>query len=438
MRIVHVSPFYYPVFGGGQKYLKEVSERLVCRGHDVTVLTRNVSDGFGSCGSMGSPALPEEETINGVKVIRLNPSDLSRRLLRVRGSGLVLRTMRSDYLNMWVEGPHFPQLIAHLLRSKPDVVTGLSWFIPAIPYHIRLAKVLGKFAFVGIPLFHSDRKWARCRVYPSLLAHCDAVLVGTEHEKEFAKSLAPRKSEIHVVGVGVSTAEFTDRRGGLFRARYGLGDRPVVGYVGKRIAQKGVGTLAQAMKIVWRSDERVRLVLAGPLGRSEDERQAGENLLGDLSADEMSRVIQIESFSDGEKSSIFDAFDIFAMPSSESFGIVYLEAWMCRKPVIGARIGAVPYVISEGVDGLLVDPNDASALAAAILDLVRDPEKRKRMGQAGYQKTLARFTWERITDKVEGIYADVSRLGNMKSVATLTRPSITFQQVEKHEQKTTL
>lgn len=408
MRILHVCPFYYPVIGGGQSHMKELSERLARRKHDVTVLTRNCSDGFGDWGACNRPLLPNAETINGVKVKRFTPLDFPRRFLRVHGSGLALRTINSDYLNMWAEGPYIPQLIAETLRSKPDVVTVLSWFMPAIPYHICLAKLWRKFAFVGIPLFHSDQKWASRRVYPKMLAHCDAILANTEHEARYINSLVSGKHEVHVVGVGISPAEFAKPEGERIRARYGLGCLPVVGYVGKRIADKGVGTLAKAMKIVWRSNENVRLVLAGPLGQSEDARQAEDGLLADLSAAERHRIVQIGSFTDEDKPSIFDAFDIFAMPSSESFGIVYLEAWMCRKPVIGLRTGAVSCVIREGVDGLLVDPKDDAALATAILELLRNREKRQRMGQAGYEKTLARFTWERITDQVESIYSRIT------------------------------
>ena len=79
--------------------------------------------------------------------------------------------------------------------------------------------------------------------------------------------------------------------------------------------------------------------------------------LDSLSPTERSRVTVVEGFAEADKASIFDACDVFALPSiAESSGIVYLEAWLCAKPVIGARIGAVQCVIEDGRDGLLVDP----------------------------------------------------------------------------------
>jgi glycosyltransferase involved in cell wall biosynthesis len=115
----------------------------------------------------------------------------------------------------------------------------------------------------------------------------------------------------------------------------------------------------------------------------------------------------VNGFPESEKASIFDACDVFAMPSiAESFGIAYLEAWLCAKPVIGARIGAVQCVIEDGRDGLLVDPEDAGGLAGAILKLVRDADLRQRLGRRGQEKTLARFTWARITDAIEAVYLE--------------------------------
>jgi glycosyltransferase involved in cell wall biosynthesis len=412
MRIVHVTPFYYPIIGGGQSHIKELSERLARRGHDVTVFTQNCPDGHST---LDRALLPENEVLNGVAVRRFIPLHFPRKLLRIRGSGFLLRTIHSDYLSMWAEGPHLPRLIAETVRYQPDLVSVVNWFLPAIPYHIRLAKTIARFALVAIPLFHTEESWAHRRVQRRTLRHCDAVLVNTEHEGRFVKTLVPGTSEMHVVGVGVDPAEFAELRGRDIRARYGLGDLPVVGFVGKMISHKGVGLLAQAMKLVWRSNERVRLVLAGPLAVSEAERRTGERLLGSLSAEERSRVIHIGSFADEDKPSIFDAFDIFAMPSvGESFGIAYLEAWMCKKPVIGLRIGATQCVIREGVDGLLADPGNPTALAAAIIDLLRDPGKRHSMGVAGYHKTLARFTWEKITHKVESIYSHIAGRANAR------------------------
>jgi glycosyltransferase involved in cell wall biosynthesis len=143
-------------------------------------------------------------------------------------------------------------------------------------------------------------------------------------------------------------------------------------------------------------------------GSSPPQANEVDEFLSGLGAWERQRIIRIEEFPEQEKASIYDSFDIVALPStSESFGIVYLEAWLCGKPVIGSRIGSTQSVIEENVDGLLASPDDPFDLARAIVELLSNPEKRERLGKRGQAKTLARYTWDKVTEKVERIYLDL-------------------------------
>jgi glycosyltransferase involved in cell wall biosynthesis len=85
--------------------------------------------------------------------------------------------------------------------------------------------------------------------------------------------------------------------------------------------------------------------------------------------------------------------------------------------VIGARAGAVPTVIDEGVDGLLVDYDDELALAREVVDLLREPSRGARMGAAGRSKVLARYAWPLIADQYRRVYADVVE----RAAMTVTR-----------------
>ena len=99
---------------------------------------------------------------------------------------------------------------------------------------------------------------------------------------------------------------------------------------------------------------------------------------------------------------LLDACDVLALPSvEESFGLVMIEAWACKKPVIGADIASTRCIIEPGVDGLTVKPFDAADLAAKLLELITDPEKRASFGERGQRKVLARYTWDRVTDAWE-------------------------------------
>jgi len=112
-----------------------------------------------------------------------------------------------------------------------------------------------------------------------------------------------------------------------------------------------------------------------------------------------------------EKTDALKACDLLCLPSSqESFGAVFLEAWMMGKPVVGARIPAVAEVILDGNDGLLTEPT-APAIAERIVGLLQDGRFAAAMGRAGKAKAEARFTWNQIAATIERAYAIAASRG---------------------------
>jgi glycosyltransferase involved in cell wall biosynthesis len=219
--------------------------------------------------------------------------------------------------------------------------------------------------------------------------------------------------------VGVEPDEFARADGQTLRRRYGWGDAPVVAFVGQFTSRKGLPLLLSAMPAVWERYPETRLLLAGASGSYSG--QLARELI-QLAGPDAGRVAIINDFAEEDKANIFSACDIFVLPSvEESFGIVFLEAWACRKPVVGMRAGAIPSVISEGRDGLLVKPGDVVELARAICDLLSRPEQRTELGQAGYQKVMQNYTWDIVTDKFRQVYVALSEHHNKEGIS-LTEP----------------
>ena len=340
MKILHVTPAYFPTLGGCEVHVQRVSEGLASRRAPVTVLTANVRNirdlNSGTCA-----ALPETEVINGVKVVRFRPdggvfgSMLQGWHEHVRGSyRSTSMIFGKDGFELFLQFPRLIQLIPRLVSARTDVVASVNWFWPPA-YYAYLAKRVKPFPLVGIPLFHTAEPWWCDRpIYKRMVAQCDAVVVNTRCEGDFAQTRGATRVE--VVGVGVDPGDFEHADGRAIRERHGLADHPVVGYVGRATLNKGTLLLLQAMKGVWHWNKEVRLALAGP--RADREQQV-DAFIASLTEFERKRIVSIDDFPDQEKASIFDAFDIFVMPSTaESFGLAYLEAWMLRKAVIGARI----------------------------------------------------------------------------------------------------
>jgi glycosyltransferase involved in cell wall biosynthesis len=185
--------------------------------------------------------------------------------------------------------------------------------------------------------------------------------------------------------------------------RHGL-TGPIVAFVGSVTPDKGAIHLAQAVARLWAEGRPVELVLAG---RPVEEF---ERAFARLPAAVRSRVRRIGPVVGQDKRDLLAACSLLAMPSRvDSFGIVYLEAWACGKPVIGARAGGVPEVIRDGETGFLVNWGDVPGLADAIGRLLDDPELAQRMGQAGREQVVQQHTWDHVYDRVLAIYRDLTR-----------------------------
>ncbi len=406
MKILNVTPLYFPVNRGGERHAQEVSERLVSRGHQVTVVTTDATSDLALHDGAGG-SLQKVESINGVRVVRV-PIDgkvLGTILdfgLRLKGGYRSLNYLFTPAgLEVLSRSPRSLGFLRSILWSDADLIVSWNWFWPPA-YHAYLARSLKRFKLVGIPLFHTAESWVRQPMYDRMIAACDAVGVNTLYEKAFIQGRVPSMENIAVLGAGVEPERFTHRDGRAFRSRYALGRRPIVGFVGSMGANKGVDKIVEAMPLVWSWNKEVHLVLAGFRGGNFP---TFDRALKRLSPAEKERVLILPDFAESEKADLYDALDVFVMPSTgESFGISYLEAWMCRKPVIGSRIGPTACVIDEGNDGLLVDHKNPCEIGRTIIELLADPDRRMLMGERGYRKTLEHFTWEKVCDRVERFF----------------------------------
>ncbi|WP_259774925.1 glycosyltransferase family 4 protein [Aliiroseovarius crassostreae] len=146
--------------------------------------------------------------------------------------------------------------------------------------------------------------------------------------------------------------------------------------------------------------DHTRLVLVGD-GPLKPDLQALAQSLG--VAD---RVTFAGRVSDTELQRLYRDATLFVLPSSkEGFGIVYLEAWSHLLPVICSIHGAAPEVVTDGVDGFAIDPQDSPALARAMQRLFEDPALAAEMGQKGAEKLLQNYTTDRLQANVAQLIA---------------------------------
>ena len=299
--------------------------------------------------------------------------------------------------------PWLPDLPVALAAEEPDLLFAwnitLEGLTSAVSAHARDRNI----PWIGVPLLHLGRpRFYTMRHQLNLLRGAAAVLAQTSMEKEFLVQTGFAPGKVHVVGPGVDLGESERADGARFRAAQGLSG-PLVLFLGALAREKGAFQVLEAMRCLWDRGLDAKLILAGP-GTAQGERAAGR------SARSRSPLLRaLGTLSESDKWDAIDAADVVVMPScTESFGLVYLEAWARRKPVVGARVGAVPDVIEDGVDGLLVRFGDVAQLSAAISSLLEQPERGQAMGQRGYDKVVRGYQWRQQYERLRSVVGRVT------------------------------
>ncbi|MCX6376233.1 MAG: glycosyltransferase family 4 protein [Armatimonadetes bacterium] len=398
-----MTPIYKPAFSGSAHLFRCVSEELVRRGHEVTVVTSNAGD-YRAFWERDMPVneMPSQESINGVTVKRLPVwrGHSCRNYWRLVHYSWKYRLPGSDWLRTWYDGPILSGIGGVAKRGEFDIVCAGLTPSMVVPYGRRLATKLGV-PLALIPGLHADSAFNVDRAnLRSIIRSADVLCANTEFEKGYLLDrFGVDANRVCVTGCGVDPSEFVEADGQAFRNKHGIpSDAPVVLFVGAEVQHKGLLVLLDAMTRVWRERQDTRLVVAGVRSSASEELDLRLSADPDL----RSRLVRCNSFGDDEKSGIYDACDVFAMPSwSESFGIVYLEAWTRSKPVIGCKGSAVETVIADEVDGLLVEPRNEGQLAEALLTLLGSPDMRREFGNRGREKMLSTFTWDHVVDRYE-------------------------------------
>jgi glycosyltransferase involved in cell wall biosynthesis len=178
-------------------------------------------------------------------------------------------------------------------------------------------------------------------------------------------------------------------------------DAPLLVAVGRLIEQKDHATLLRAFATVRATSPAVRLAILGS-GPLEGRLRA---LARELGADDALLLPGATPPRDW-----LARADVFVHTSRwEGFGIVLLEAMLARLPVVATRASAVPEVVADGETGLLADPGDDAAVAAAVNALLADPGRRRALGEAGLHRARTQFSVARMAERTHAVYDAVLR-----------------------------
>lgn len=377
MRIVQVSPFFYPHAGGVESHVRSLATEFGRIGHDVTVVTSRYRAG-----------LPWLERSNGFQIVRSRSLGVLFNTPIDVGVGSVLRGRAADVIHL-----HYPPPLTSFFATQALA----DLHIPTcLTYHCDLF-LAGRTGGLLSGLYERT-------LLPPTLGRVDRIVVHTESYGTTSASLRGR--ELDIVPSVVDLERF---RPGLgtpeLRERLGLDGKRVVAFTGRLVPHKGVDVLLQALRLL-PPDVHALVVGRGP--RLVDLRLLARRIGVE------SRTHFCRSVSDDELPQYLGLADAFAFPSQnrlEGFGLAVAEAMACGLPVVTSDMPGVREVIDDGVQGLLAEPLLADDLARKIGLVLSDPRRARSMGVAGRQRAEERFGLRRVAGELIRLYEDLHAAG---------------------------
>lgn len=376
----------FPLYGNGSgAFLRELSAKLVEKGHDVAILA------------------PDKRKLKGIKHYIANPPQSG---VFVGHPELPDAKKFSD-----MSGRELGDIFISYFRStlnaiddfKPDVIH--AFHMPFLPEIARIVKEMYGIKYL-ITSHGSELNYlaADRRLVPLIRESNRAakfITANSEFTKQwYLKVFGPditNRTSVIVGGVNIDHYKRDQKLLDEINKKYNLTGKKVVLFTGRLTKHKGVMYLVKAAKKI--NNAVVVIVGDGP------ERKALE---AEVKALGLPNVVFAGYINTGNP--IFHAFyeraDVFVVPSiwDEPLGLTILEAMAAHTPVVATRKGGVMTIINEGVNGFLVRARNSSEISDMVNLLLADEKLRKTIGEAAYKTVVDKFSWEKIAQKFEKLY----------------------------------
>lgn len=366
MRVGIVCPYSFDVPGGVQFHVRDLAEHLIGQGHEVSVLAPADSD----------TQLPPYVTSAG-------------RATAVRYNGSVARLnfgpVTASKVGRWLDQGEFDVLHLH------EPVT------PSV-------SVLALMAADGpiVATFHTSMLRSRTMqtAYPIIRPSLEKIAARIAVSED-----ARRTVTTHVGGdaVVIPNGVYVDRFASAPRCSAWIGTptAPTIAFLGRMgEPRKGLPVLAAALPAILRSVPGLRVLVAGP-GDAEEVTEGWP-------AEVVAACEFLGAISDDDKASLLASVDVYVAPNTggESFGIILIEAMSAGACVLASDLSAFSRVLDGGGAGAMFANEQPDDLARALVDLLRTPERRATLAEAGQQRARI-FDWSVVADKILAVYETV-------------------------------
>jgi glycosyltransferase involved in cell wall biosynthesis len=380
MKIALCSDWVYPSVGGVQSHIIGLTMNLIKNGHEVIIITKEQSS---------------EELID-------SPYDISVKEIRTK-------TMAPfKHIIMPPQGNELKKIFR---KEKVDIVHGHHAFTPTALMSVNIAKTQ------GIPTVLTNHSISVANSYDMVwefmsqvlfpikryVKQADRVIAVSRAAADFIDRFLDDKKSI-VIPNGVDVERFSNPMPPNLEVIEKMPTGcPIILSVGRLTFRKGFHLLIEALPRILKVNPEAQLVIAGKgymmryLKTFTDGLGLGDNvkLLGYVPDDSLPWL--------------YNNCDVFSLPSisAESFGITVIEAMASSKPVVVSKLGGVPEIIKENVNGLLFQPWDSYELSEKINKLLLDPQYAKLLSKQAYSDAVQKYDWKVVTRQIEKIYEEI-------------------------------
>jgi len=371
--------------GGPALHVAYLVEGLADRGYETTLVAGSLARGEESMAHVAESRNARIVTIPHLHR-EISPLEDARAIVRL---AQLIREERPQILHTHTAKAGAVGRIAALLAGSAR---------PPIVVHTFHGHVLrGYFSPLTTLGFRTLERWL-ARVTTRLIA------VSPEVRDDLVRLGVGPKEKFAVIRLGI---ELGERVGGdeetrrETRRQLGVGpDAFVVGWVGRMTAVKRTDDVVRSFRELLDRDVDAYLCLVG----DGPDRPRLERLAHELGIVKRCLFVGYQD----DVAPYYEAIDVLLLPSvNEGTPVSVIEALAAGRPAVATRVGGVPDVVRDGVDGHLVEVGDASTLGERLAELARDPSRRKEMGKEGRARVIERYAVSRLVDDIDALYREL-------------------------------
>jgi glycosyltransferase involved in cell wall biosynthesis len=385
LKILQISPYYFPSIGGVSGVAQYISEELVKRGHEVTVFTANRDHA-----DRPKVKYPSLDEINGVQIKRFTSIFNIQHMSFCAGQIVDLLKYKFDIIHSHAyRHPHNELAsIAGKLKSTPVILHG------HCPFHSKKSTSFGKEKIYSM----YDRTLGK-----TMLKRIQKIFALTEYEKKKYQEMGAPCGKISIIPNAASDECFKPINIAPFVEKHNLAGRPIILFLGILNSWKRPDILIRMLPEIIKTIPQVMVLFVGPDAGMMDHI---EKIATQLKVE--NNYKWIGPLHGEEKQQAFHAAELLMLPSDDdSFPLVLLEAMAHGKPVIGSDAVGPSVIIQNHKTGFILPRGDIDKFAGAALQLLTNPSLLMTMGNDARATALAQYSVSSIVGKIEATYYEL-------------------------------